>query len=328
MSAGEAMAIAPELGASEWMRQTNAPTGSGEPFSAFLASTGHRVLNGAGAYWYDASPGFFLSLPSHRLLQPSAEALRALLRHQPCAGVRFPAPLEGPGKLSYQIVCDAPGYGIDSLSANARSKVRRGQRRGTVVPVPFATIAAEGIAADRDTLARQGRAVKLDERAWQRFWDAAAATAGMEGWAVYVKEQMAAFLVSVRFDDSVEFMLARSRSDCLDAYPNNALIFEVARLMLEERGMRQITFGLESLEPVAALDQFKFGMGFRAAPLRQQIVFHPLLRALLQPRALRANICRFAESRGSTGGFWRKALGLVRFAEAGGAFDAPVWGRS
>jgi hypothetical protein len=139
---------------------------------------------------------------------------------------------------------------------------------------------------------------------------------------------MAAFLVSVRFDDSVEFMLARSRSDCLDAYPNNALIFEVARLMLEERGMRQITFGLESLEPVAALDQFKFGMGFRAAPLRQQVVFHPLLRALLQPRALRANICRFAESRGSTGGFWRKALGLVRFAEAGGAFDAPVWGRA
>ena len=66
--------------------------------------------------------------------------------------MRFPAPLEGPGKLSYQIVCDAPGYGIDSLSANARSKVRRGQRRGTVVPVPFATIAAEGIAADRDTL--------------------------------------------------------------------------------------------------------------------------------------------------------------------------------
>jgi hypothetical protein len=163
MSAGEAMAIAPERGASEWMRQTSAPTGSGEPFSAFLASTGHRVLNGAGAYWYDASPGFFLSLPSHRLLQPSAEELRALLRHQPCAGVRFPAPLEGPGKLSYQIVCDAPGYGIDSLSANARSKVRRGQRRGTVVPVPFATIAAEGIAADRDTLARQGRAVKLDE---------------------------------------------------------------------------------------------------------------------------------------------------------------------
>ena len=84
-------------------------------------------------------------------------------------------------------------------------------------------------AADRDTLARQGRALRLPGPAWQRFWDAAAATPGMEGWAVYAGSQMAAFLVSVQFDDTVEFMLARSRSDCLDAYPNNALIFEVAR---------------------------------------------------------------------------------------------------
>ena len=91
-----------------------APTGA-EPFAHFLARTGHRVLRGAGAYWYDASPAFFLSLPSHRRLTPRADELRALLRHQPCGGVRFPAPLEGPGKLSYQIVCDARGYDLESL---------------------------------------------------------------------------------------------------------------------------------------------------------------------------------------------------------------------
>jgi hypothetical protein len=304
-----------------------APNGlADEPFSGFLASTGHRVLRGAGAYWYDASPALFLSLPAPRLLQPSRDELRALLRQQPCAGLRFPAPLAGPGKLSYQIVCDTRGYDLESLSANARSKVRRGLRRGTVTPVPFATIAADGMAADRDTLARQGRALRLEGPAWQRFWDAAAATAGMEGWAVYTGSQMAAFLVSVQFDDSVEFLLARSRSDCLDAYPNNALLFEVAREMLGRRGLRQITFGLESLEPVGPLDQFKFGMGFRAAPLRQRVVFHPLVRAVLQRRALRGLFCRYAEARGAAAGFWRKALGLVRFAEAGGELDAGVGG--
>jgi Acetyltransferase (GNAT) domain len=287
---------------------------AGEAFAHFLACTGHRVLRGAGTYWYDASPGFFLSLPSHRLLAPSAEELRGLLRHQPIAGIRFPAPLEGPGKLSYQIVCDTRGYGLDSLSGNARSKVRRGLRRCAVAPVAFSAIAAEGVAADRDTLARQGREVRLPGAAWHRYWEAAAVTPGMEGWAVYVGGSMAAFLISVQFDDSVEFLLARSRSDCLDAYPNNALIFEVAREMLGRRGLRQITFGLESLEPVGPLDQFKFGMGFRAAPLRQRVVFHPLLRVLLQPRAPRAWVCRFAEGRGTASGFWRKALGLLRFA--------------
>jgi len=290
-------------------------------FAHFLACTGHRVLRGAGAYWYDASPGFFLSLPSHRLLRATDDELRELMRNQPCAGVRFPTPLDCPGKLSYQIVCDARTYGIDSLGANARSKVRRGLRRCEIAPAPFHTIAAEGRTADTDTLARQGRAPRFDAAGWQRFWDAAAATPGMEGWAAYVGGEMAAFLVSVQFDDSVEFLLARSRSDRLGAYPNNALIFQVACEMLGERGVRQVTFGLESLEPVGPLDEFKFGMGFRAAPLRQRVVFHPLLRTLLQRRTLRALVCQYAEARGEAG-FWRKALGLVRFAEAGGELES------
>lgn len=298
-----------------------APAGAGvEPFAHFLASTGHRVLCGAGAHWYDVSSGFFLSVPSHRLLRPSRAELSALMRHQPCAGVRFPAPLEGPGKLSYQIVCDDRDFSIESLSANARSKVRRGLRRCEIAAVPFSTIAAQGMSADRDTLARQGRAVRLPAEAWQGFWAAAAATPGMEGWAAFVGGEMAAFLVSVQFEDAVELLLARSRSDCLDAYPNNALVYHVTTEMLGRRSARQVTFGLESLEPVGPLDQFKFGMGFRRAPLRQRVVFHPLVRALLAPGALRAAFSRAAAGR--PGGFWRKALGLVRFAEAGGEFGA------
>jgi hypothetical protein len=298
------------------------PESGGEAFAHFLAATGHRVLRGAGGYWYDASPGFFLSLPSHRLLAPTLDELRGLMRNQPCAGVRFMAPLAGPGKLSYQIVCDTPGYGIESLSANARSKVRRGLRRCEVTRVPFDTIAVDGVAADRDTLARQGRGVQLERPAWERFWAAAADTPGMEGWGAFVGGELAAFLVSVQLDDCVEFLLARSRSDRLDAYPNNALIFEATRIMLVERGLRQITFGLESLEPVGPLDQFKFGMGFRAAPLRQRVVFHPVIHALLAPAHLRARLRAWAERRGAPGGVWRKAAGLLGFAEAGGE-----WGR-
>jgi hypothetical protein len=289
-----------------------------EPFAHFLSATGHRVLRGAGAYWYDPSPGFFLALPSHRLLQPADDELRALFRHQPCAGLRFAAPLDGPGKLSYQIVCDARDYDLEQLSANIRSKVRRGLRRCEIAPVSCATIAADGLAADRETLARQQRAVRLEGPAWDNYWRAAAGTETMEGWGAYVGGSLAAFLVSVRLDDSVEFLLARSRSDALDAYPNNALVYEVARRMLVERGVRQITFGLESLEDVEALDQFKFGMGFRRAPLRQRVVFHPVLRRILNATGARAALRHWADGRGQRGGFWHKALGLLRFAEEGG----------
>lgn len=291
---------------------------STEHFASFLAAIGHRVVRTEAAHWYDASWGFFLSLPSHRLLTPAPADIRAVLRRQPCFGVRFPAPLEGPGKVSYQIVCDAPDYGIERLSANVRSKVRRGLRRCEVGPVPFPMVAASGLAANRDTLARQGRAARLNGKRWDIYWRAAAATPGMEAWGATVGGELAAFLVTVELGDCVEFLLARSRSDRLDAYPNNALIFSVAEEMLVGRGIRQITFGLESLEPVGPLDQFKFSMGFRPKPLRQRVIFHPLIRALLQPMAVRAVFYRWAKRRGKHAVFWRKAAGLLRFAEATG----------
>ncbi len=287
-------------------------------YAAFLRALGHRVVPTRSAYWYDASRLFFLSAPPHRIYEPGADELQFVLRQFPCLGVRFAAPLEARGKLSYQIVCDEHAYGLDILSANVRSKVRRGLKRCEVAAVPFATIASAGRRAHEDTLARQGRDGVLAGDRWARFWAAAAANPGFEGWAAWSGGVLAAFLVTVTFDDSVEFMLARSCSDELNAYPNNALIFHVTEEMLVRRGMREITFGLESLEPVGPLDQFKFSMGFRTRPLRQRIVFHPVLRALLRQAAVRVVVRRWTERRGSQAVFWRKAAGLLRFAEEGG----------
>ena len=141
----------------------------------------------------------------------------------------------------------------------------------------------------------------------------------MEVWGAWsAPDVLAAFLVTVTFEESVEFMLARSCSDELHAYPNNALIFQVTEEMLGRRGVPEITFGLESLEPVGPLDQFKFSMGFRPRPLRQRIVFHPVLRALLRQAPVRALFHRWSDRRGAEAVFWRKAAGLLRFAEEGG----------
>jgi hypothetical protein len=97
------------------------------------------------------------------------------------------------------------------------------------------------------------------------------------------------------------------------------LVFTVAEEMLVRRGMRQITFGLESLEPVGPLDEFKLSMGFRHQPLRQRVIFRPSVRALVRLRAVRAGIYRYADRYGAEGAFWKKAAGLLRFAEDGGS---------
>jgi hypothetical protein len=242
--------------------------------------------------------------------------VRSVLRQRPCLGVRFAAPLDGSGKRSYQIVCDDAAYGLESLSANVRSKVRRGLKRCRVEALSFAVLQEAGRRAHEDTVARQGRPGVLAGEHWERFCRAAASTHGFEAWGAWSGDTLAAFLVTVTFDDAVEFLLARSRSDALNAYPNNALLFTVTEEMLVRRRQPQITFGLESLEPVGPLDEFKFSMGFRAQPLRQRVVFHPILGALLRQPAVRTLVRRWSENR--AGVTWRKAAGLLRFAEEGG----------
>jgi hypothetical protein len=287
-------------------------------YAGFLRAIGHRVVPTRSTYWYDASRFIYLSAPPNRTYEPGEDELRAVLRRFPCLGVRFATPLQAAGKVSYQFVCDNGAYGLDALSANVRSKVRRGLKRCGVEPVPFSIIATAGRQAHLDTVGRQGRDGVLSGNQWDQFCAAAATVPGMEGWGAWRGDVLAAVLVTVTFDDTVEFLLSRSRSDQLSAYPNNALIFSVAEEMLVRRGAREVTFGLESLEPVGPLDQFKFGMGFRARPLRQRIVFRPLVRALLRHAAVRTLFHRWTERQGTDAVFWRKAAGLLRFAEEGG----------
>lgn len=289
-----------------------------QSYAEFLRAIGHRVVPVGSFCWYDASRFFFLSAPPHRTYEPTKEELDAALRTMPCLGVRFAAPLESEGKLSYQIVCDERDYGLDKLSGNTRSKVRRGLKRCIVEPVPFALIATAGKQAHADTVERQGRDGVLSGEKWQRFFAAAESAPGMEGWGAWHGETLAAFLVTVTFDDCVEFLLARSCNDSLGAYPNNALIFRVAEEMLVRRGVREISFGLESLEPVGPLDQFKFSMGFRQRPLRQRIVFRPALAKVLRLEPVRSLVHRWSEQSDHRGVFWRKTAGILRFAEAGG----------
>jgi hypothetical protein len=284
-------------------------------YARFLEAVGHRVVRAGSQHWYEVSSRFYMSAPPNFVISPSDDELRAVFAQTRCVGVRYAAPLDGPGRLSYQIACDDAGYGLETLSSNNRSKVRRGLKRCRVEPTPMAVIAEHGKRAHEDTVGRQGRDGVLGGERWGRFFDVAGRTEGFEGWAAWIDDQLAAFLITVSFPDSVEFLLARSRSDLLGAYPNNALVFTVTEEMLARRRVGLITYGLESLEPVGPLDQFKFGMGFSRRPLRQRIVFHPLLRAPLGVPAIRSALLRFADSRGDSGVFWRKAAGLLRFAD-------------
>jgi hypothetical protein len=284
----------------------------------FFADAGFRAHRSPHARWYGAGPRLLLSLPSHEAVDvPGAEA-EEVLRLTRSAGLRYVTAPGTAGRPSYQMIAEGRDYSLARLSPSNRSKVRRGLRRFAIRPMTGAELAESGRYAFLETLTRQGRLGRGSVRRWHRLLAAADRQPGVEIWGAWRDDALAAYLITFLVDDVCELYQGRSRDEFLRDYPNNALVFMVVEEMLVRRRLRQVTYGIESLERVDGVDAFKLGLGFDRRPIAQRIVFHPLLRRALGSPLLRHAIAVLATRRTTTT-FWRKAHGLLAFA--GGAAD-------
>lgn len=279
-------------------------------FAAFVERLGHRVVRTRSCYWYDMQPRFFLSFPHPMLVSPSTDELGQVFSASRGVGVRFPAPLEDPGRLSYALMVDDPGYDLDQLTANTRSKVRRGLKACDVRRLEAGFVRARGGQANTDSLARMGFTRDLYE--WNRYWDAVEATPAAEVWGALHGQDLIAYLVALHVEGCAEILVERSSNDGLRHYPNNALVYTAVRDLIRRPEVDRILFGLESMETVSGVDQFKFSMGLQRRPLRQRIVFHPLLRPVLGHRLVTRAVRAVARRRPASP-FWRKVDGLLDF---------------
>jgi hypothetical protein len=286
--------------------------------AAFYERAGVRVARSQSAWWYEAAPRFLLALPSHRALTLQTGEASALIRRERLAGLRYICGQADGGRESFQLVCDTPGYNLENLSANTRSKVRRGLARNEIRRISGRELAAVAENAFVETMQRQNRASAGAVAAWHRMLAAADTEPAIEIWSAWHDGEFACYLIAVRIDDVCEFFQARSAGHLLKHYPNNALIYTLTEEMLVRRGVREVTFGIESPEPVEELDAFKLHMGFRKKPVRQRVVFHGALRAAFAFAPLR----RLLISAGGRPGAdvrLRKAAGILKFADGGEA---------
>jgi hypothetical protein len=278
--------------------------------AAFLERLGHRVIRSESCYWYDQASRFWLAFPHSQPIAPDRAELGRVFTATRSFGVRFVGRPEDPGRASYALMLDDPNYDLESLSANTRSKVRRGLKQCEVKRVDATFVRAHGQAANDDTLRRTG--FTRDVYEWNRYWDAVAATPDVAVWGALREGQLLAYLVAVPVEGCADILVARSSDDGLRYYPNNALLFTATRDLLRLPGINRILFGLESLEAVTGVDAFKEAMGFTRRPIRQRIVFHPLAEPFARAR-LTARIARALARRPSAGVFWRKLEGLLVF---------------
>jgi len=274
-------------------------------FADFWRIQGHRVIETASCFWYNAQLLSFLSLPYHRTIWPAASELGQVFRRGPAAVVRFFIDDPGQGDQGLFVRTERD-YDFSSLEKKARNQTRRGLEKCAVEQLDFAYVAREGHAINTDTFVRQGRAANtFTETQWHRYCQAAAATPDLEAWGAFVEGQLAAFMVTALVEDCYNILHQASRTSTLASYPNNALTFTVTSRELSRTEVGFISYGLKSLEDTSSLDHFKLQMGYRLQPRSDRVVLNALLKPFTRLGGRR--LVHWMAQRPNSSDFWRKA---------------------
>jgi hypothetical protein len=249
-------------------------------FAQFLERIGHTVREANGLYWSNTQHGVYSSFPYHHDIDATEVDLQSILKRDGLVA-RFGCPV-AQGIESFRIICDDPNYDFPSLRSRTRTQVRRGLDSCRVEQVSFSFLAEHAIPLNADTLVRQGRKVPSNlESHWTQYYREASRTEGAEAWAAFVGDSLAAYLISFTIEDVSNLLIVRSSLQFLDAFPNNALLFQFMYNRMRSGEVNKISYGYESLQAgLGSLDQFKTGMGFRKAPTGQRLELANWVRPL------------------------------------------------
>lgn len=141
-------------------------------------------------------------------------------------------------------------------------------------PIPLSQLASEGWKLRCDSLERQGRVGAETEEWWQCLCTSAEDLPGFEAWGAIHDGALVAPFLAFTCDHHCILPYAQSASAHLKHRTNNAIFFSVTQAAFKRSSISEVFFGLDAPDSV---DLFKFHMGFAAKPVRQRVVFHPLL---------------------------------------------------
>jgi len=252
-----------------------------EIFAEWLRRQDHRVVQTTSSYWVEAGSHIFQAFPYHWVIQPSEPEIKEFMARESAIGLRYSAPLNAEqGMLSYHAVLGGNSYNLETLSPNARSKVRRGQKRSRLETITLDQLSQDGWELQQDTMERQGRLKSMNQDEWQRICLAAKGLLGFEAWGAFVNTELAATILTAQVDQVCYMLYPQSHRKYFGEYVNNALSFEVTHEMLTRRGVKEVFYGLHSLDAPPSVDEFKFRMGYTARPVRQRVVFNPWVRPM------------------------------------------------
>jgi hypothetical protein len=283
-----------------------------EVFAEWFRRQGYRVVQTKSSYWVEFGPRVYQAFPYHWVIKPEQVELNMLMYTQKALGLRYSTSLDFPeGCISYHAVYENSNYNLDKLGKWTRKNVQRGLKNCKVEPITFDYLAEYGYILQVDTLKRQGRKIELEKSTWNTLCISAKELPGFTAWGAFVNKQLAASVITFEIEDYGYMLYQQCNRRFLADHVNNALAFVVSQALIHDKGLKSILYGLHSLDAPSSVDEFKFRMGYIARPVRQRIVFHPIVAPIFN-RLTHTVIKGFVKLQPGNP-FLAKAEGMIRF---------------
>lgn len=264
-----------ETGPPTWLAELEA-----QGLSARWSASGHC--------WIRFKQFAHLRYPTNDLGPLGTSERKELLWDRRMAVLQYhePAVAEPPNASLY--LCSERDYGLDVLSANNRSKVRRGFKRFEVRPTTATEIITHGYPSYFDTHERHGSGA-MSPTQFRQNWERQLDVPTREVWAAWSGEEIAAFGTVHRCGRWASISATVSSRAHLRNYPNHALFFAMLQHLMGDPEVESVSYGLSSLRAETdrgSLHAFKVSVGLTAVPVVRRVVVHPLLRPAVNSASL------------------------------------------
>jgi hypothetical protein len=222
-----------------------------------------------------------LAPDEHPVLRGPQRALLISHHHEP-----------GPGETANAVLylCRQRGYDLQHLSANNRSKIRRGLRRHEIREIDPVEAGEQGYDCYVDTWARN-RLTPWTKSAFCDWWIGGGPAECRHVWGAYADGVLMAYCAAQVCGPHVAMCASAARTAGLRDYPNNALCFHILRYFLaDDSPIASVSFGLSSIQAdshLESLHQYKLSLGFEALPVVRVIGIHPVMSLFVNRPVLR-----------------------------------------
>jgi hypothetical protein len=240
--------------------------------------------------------------------------------HQPRSG-------EHPNAILY--LCRDRGYDLSKLSANNRSKVRRGLKRLVVRQATPAEAARMGYTCYADTRVRH-HLTPISRGEFETQWNRDVDREPFrEIWAAFANGEIAALGFVHLCGHWVEIASTWSANAHLHAYPNHALFYTMLYELMHRADIESVSYGLSSVQArrrVDSLHHFKVSVNLEPVLVTRQIKVNPMLRPGVNA-VTRASV-RLLERRFPNSSFLRTAQGALELMSRDESTSRATSGRS